>query len=80
MLAYDEATSTIGYYPILATWVHEDPVIVLLTIDGETIETTPAHPFYTAAGHWAAAELQINLGVVRVTFTFCHHDYSGYRK
>lgn len=55
VLAYDEATGTIGYYPILATWVHEDPVIVFLTIDGELIETTPEHPFYTADGDWVAA-------------------------
>ncbi|MCP4361917.1 MAG: hypothetical protein GY796_28225, partial [Chloroflexi bacterium] len=55
VLAYDEATGTIGYYPILAIWVHNDPVIVLLTIGGEIIETTPEHPFRTAGGGWVAA-------------------------
>lgn len=59
VLAYDEATGEIGYYPVTATWAHEDPVIVYLTIDDETIETTPEHPFYTANGEWVpAGELQ----------------------
>ena len=59
VLAYDEATGQTGYYPISAVWAHEDPVIVYLAIDGETIETTPEHPFYTANGEWVAAgELQ----------------------
>ncbi len=41
-------------------WVHEDPIIVNLTIDGEVIETTPNHPFYTANGEWIeAGDLQI---------------------
>jgi hypothetical protein len=47
-------------YPILATWVHEDPLIVHLTIDGELIETTPEHPFRLANGDWVpAAVLEI---------------------
>ena len=60
VLAYDEATEEIGYYPVTAVWVHTDPVIVELTIDGETIETTLEHPFYTDEGTWIPAdELQI---------------------
>jgi hypothetical protein len=35
-------------------WVHEDPIVVRLTIDGEMIEITLEHPFYTADGQWAA--------------------------
>lgn len=59
VLAYDEATGTIGYYPVLTTWLHEDPVVVALVIDREVVETTPEHPFYTAEGDWVAAgELQ----------------------
>ena len=59
VLAYNEETGEIGYYPVVAIWAHEDPVIVYLTIDGETIETTPEHPFYTAEGEWVpAADLQ----------------------
>lgn len=59
VLAYDEATDTIGYYPISAIWMHEDPLVLYLVIDGELIETTPDHPFYTMDGEWVAAgELQ----------------------
>jgi hypothetical protein len=43
-----------------AVWVHDDPVILLLTIDGEVVETTPEHPFYTEDGLWVpAGELEI---------------------
>jgi hypothetical protein len=60
VLAYNEETGEIGYYPVVAIWAHEDPVIVYLTIDGETIVTTPEHPFYTAEGEWVpAAGLQL---------------------
>ncbi|MBC7871941.1 MAG: hypothetical protein H7Y09_13940 [Chitinophagaceae bacterium] len=34
---------------------HVDPEIVLLTINGETLETTLEHPFYTLSGEWVAA-------------------------
>jgi intein/homing endonuclease len=46
VLAYNEATGEIGAYPIVDTISHVDPKIVLLTIDGETLETTAEHPFY----------------------------------
>jgi len=60
VLAFDEATGTLIYASILATWVHHDPVIVHLTIDGELIETTPEHPFKLASGEWVFAKaLQI---------------------
>jgi hypothetical protein len=55
VLAYDEASDSIGYYSIISVWVHKDPVVVHLTIDGELIETTPEHPFYTADGEWVTA-------------------------
>ncbi|MBE7528224.1 MAG: hypothetical protein HND44_24835 [Chloroflexi bacterium] len=59
VLAYNEEAEEIGYYPVIAIWSHEDPVIVFLTIDGETIVTTPNHPFLTADGEWEqAANLQ----------------------
>jgi hypothetical protein len=60
VLAYNEETSEIGYYPVVAIWEHEDPVIVQLVIDGEVILTTPEHPFYTEQGDWlTAASLQV---------------------
>lgn len=55
VLAFNEATGEIDYYPVTATIAHDDPVIVYLTIDNETIETTPEHPFYTTNGEWLAA-------------------------
>jgi hypothetical protein len=59
VLAYDEETGEIDYYPVIATISHEDPVVEYLTIDGETVVTTPNHPFYTDAGEWVnAGELQ----------------------
>jgi hypothetical protein len=60
VLAFNEATGEIGYYPILAVWAHEDRVIQYLTIDGEQIVTTPNHPFQTGTGEWLpAGELQV---------------------
>jgi guanyl-specific ribonuclease Sa len=70
VLAYDEATGTLIYEPILATWVHEDPLIIHLIIDGETIETTPEHPFRLANGDWVpAAALEIGSQVQRANGT-----------
>ena len=50
VLAYNEETAPnglpTGYYTVTAVMVHIDPTIVHLTIDGETVETTPEHPFY----------------------------------
>ncbi len=48
-----------GYYPVTEVWAHTDPVVARLVIDGETLSTTPEHPFYTIDGDWApAAALQ----------------------
>jgi hypothetical protein len=46
VLAYDEATGKIGYFTVTETMRHLDPVLVTLTVEGETILTTPEHPFY----------------------------------
>jgi len=54
-LASDEETGKLALYPIIAIWVHQDPLVVYLGIDGEVIETTPEHPFYTAEGEWVPA-------------------------
>ncbi len=59
VLAYNEVTGEVSYYPITHLWEHEDPIIVYLTINDELIETTPEHPFFTAAGLWLdAGDLQ----------------------
>jgi hypothetical protein len=39
--------------------VHEDQLIVDLVIDGESLTTTPEHPFYTLAGWEVAGELEV---------------------
>jgi hypothetical protein len=57
VLAYNQRTGTVGPYPITAVWVHEDPRIVELRIDGETLQTTPDHPFFTLRGWQPAAAL-----------------------
>jgi len=46
VLAYNEATGQIEPHEITDTISHIDPEIVLLTIDGELLETTDEHPFY----------------------------------
>jgi hypothetical protein len=52
VLAYDEASGTTGAYAVTATIHHIDPTIVLLTVGGETLETTPKHPFFTRERGW----------------------------
>lgn len=55
VLAYNEYTGEVSSQAVTATLRHVDEVIVYLTIDGETIETTPEHPFYTSEGEWIPA-------------------------
>lgn len=60
VLAYHEGQNEVGYYPIIATMEHLDPVVVWLQIDGERVETTPEHPFYTTENRWVpAGKLQV---------------------
>ena len=39
-------SADIALHPVEVVFEHLDPEIVTLVIDGETIETTPNHPFY----------------------------------
>jgi RHS repeat-associated protein len=55
VLAYNEKTGETGSYAITAVLKHDDPVIVHLALDGEYIDTTPEHPFYTQERGWVAA-------------------------
>ncbi len=55
VLAYDEATGTTGYFPVEQVWAHVDLRIEYLTLDGETVTTTPEHPFFTKERGWVAA-------------------------
>jgi hypothetical protein len=53
--AYHEALGITAIYTVTQVWVHVDPVIVLLTIEGEVIEATPEHPFFVEGYGWVAA-------------------------
>lgn len=54
VLSYDETTKTTGYFPVEQVWKHNDPIIESLKINGETITTTPEHPFFTLERGWVA--------------------------
>ena len=56
VLAYDEATAFVGTYPVTEVHVNDDPATGTVVIDGESIGTTPEHPFYTAEAGWTEAE------------------------
>ena len=53
--AYNTTLGTNGYYTVTAVLAHVDPIIEYLMIDGEQIETTPEHPFYTMGFGWLPA-------------------------
>ena len=55
VLAWNQGTNTTGKYEVTAVLVHLDPATGELTVDSETIETTPEHPFYTEEYGWLAA-------------------------
>lgn len=59
VLAYDPVTGEVDEYEVTHTWEHEDTTIVTLTIDGEVIETTPWHPFFTDEGWVDAGDLEV---------------------
>jgi hypothetical protein len=64
VLAYNEGLGRTGWYTVTGVWVHDDPVIEYVTIDGERIETTPEHPFFTEEYGWqSAVELRIGTHV-----------------
>ncbi len=56
VLAYHEETKAFTFYPVTVVWEHTDPEIVYLTLDGETIFTTPSHPFLTVEREWVEAK------------------------
>jgi RHS repeat-associated protein len=52
---YDNLTKTTISYPVKAVLVHTDINLEFITIDSETIQTTPEHPFYTQEQGWVVA-------------------------
>ncbi len=66
VLAWNEADGTLGYYPVTAVPVHDDLALTEVIIDGEWLETTPEHPFYTEDDGWLpAGELKTGMKVRR---------------
>ncbi len=64
VLAWNEADGTLGFYEVTNTFSHADEVITELIIDGEWIETTPEHPFYTEEEGWLpASEIEIGMHI-----------------
>jgi hypothetical protein len=64
VLAFNEKTSKTDYYAITAVLIHKNPVLTEVLLDGEHIETTPHHPFYTQEKGWVyAGELKIGMHV-----------------
>ena len=55
VLAYDESQDATGVFTVTAVMAHDDPTFVYVTLDGEQIETTPEHPFYTEERGWVPA-------------------------
>jgi RHS repeat-associated protein len=66
VLAYDESTQSTGYYPVTDKFAHTDQNLVTLVIDGEIVETTIEHPFYTIEKGWIpAGNLWIGAHILR---------------
>ena len=55
--SYDEETGTIALKSVTAIMQREVDATVEISLEGETIETTAEHPFYTPEGWKAAADL-----------------------
>ena len=67
VLAWNQETGKTGYYTVTATHLHLDHTLVYLTIDSETILTTPEHPFFTEGGQWVGAgELRVGNRVKQI--------------
>ena len=70
VLAFNEETQENGYYVVTRAWAHLDPAVAFVTLQGETIEATPWHRFYTDSGWFRADELSLNVNILRADGTF----------
>ena len=71
VLAYNPSDGSTGIFTVTAVLVHTDPTLIDLTISGETIETTPQHPFYVEGKGWVnAGELHQGDHIRRADGTF----------
>ena len=55
VLAYHEATGATGVYTVTDTIAPVDPLVVVLTLATDDLETTLDHPFFTRTPGWVAA-------------------------
>jgi hypothetical protein len=55
VLAYHELLDSTDYYTVTGAISHLDPFITLVALDGEVLETTPEHPFFTFEKGWVGA-------------------------
>jgi len=53
--AKNEVTGEQDYMPVLETYENEVTELCTVTIDGNSIETTPGHKFYTTDNGWVSA-------------------------
>src|SRR5258706_3761352 len=64
ILAWNESDNTTDYHNVTAVLVHEDKTLTEVIINGEWIETTPKHPFYTEEKGWLpAGDLEMGMHV-----------------
>lgn len=54
--SYNENTGTVGVNMVTEAFVNQSSTIVNLCVNGETISTTPNHPFFVADRGWMKAE------------------------
>ncbi len=71
VFATDPETGESGYKKVLQTFVKETYETVDVTYDGETITTTPTHPFYVPNKGWTNA-IDLRAGDILVT---CNGKY-----
>jgi hypothetical protein len=62
--AFDEALGKASYYPVTAAFAHIDPLLLDVTISGETIRTTPEHPFFVDGVWLSAGQIEIDDSVL----------------
>ncbi|MGE3911934.1 MAG: polymorphic toxin-type HINT domain-containing protein [Chloroflexota bacterium] len=55
VLAYDEETGETASQLVTATWGHQDPVVVQVTVGDEQLVATPDHPFSVVGRGWVKA-------------------------
>ena len=58
--APDPKTKELSLFEVIRCFKRQTDKLIMITVDGEEIETTPDHPFYVYAGKWrAAGELRV---------------------